>query len=173
MKTLFWNVDTQYDFMRNDDSFKGALPVEGARSIEGNLAKLTSYAREHGYQILKDIKQSTDNKVVIEEGTLYPMLKKLENWGSGELHLVQATRKIVDGRKRKHYVLSDDGLRIFNHLEGFFTAIIDSLSNLFDFQIILDDSIVYCPNCSNKILIDDVSVNFCEICGLNIESIRN
>ena len=31
MKTIFWNVDTQYDFMRDDESFKGGLPVSGAR----------------------------------------------------------------------------------------------------------------------------------------------
>lgn len=43
-KTIFWNVDTQYDFMRNDDSFKGALPVPNAREIEGNLVGLTDFA---------------------------------------------------------------------------------------------------------------------------------
>ncbi|MBI4440632.1 cysteine hydrolase [Candidatus Woesearchaeota archaeon] len=40
MKTIFWNVDTQYDFMRPD----GALYVPGAETIEGNLEKLTRYA---------------------------------------------------------------------------------------------------------------------------------
>lgn len=44
-KTIFWNVDTQYDFMRNDKSFHGKLAIPGARSIEANLEKLTKYAR--------------------------------------------------------------------------------------------------------------------------------
>ncbi len=52
MKTIFWNVDTQYDFMRNDPSFKGALPVPDARSIEGNLEQLTKYARLHTLRII-------------------------------------------------------------------------------------------------------------------------
>lgn len=52
MKTIFWNVDTQYDFMRNDESFRGALPVEGARSIEANLEKLTKYARANSIQVV-------------------------------------------------------------------------------------------------------------------------
>lgn len=52
MKTIFWNVDTQFDFMRNDDSFPGALAVPGARGIEDNLAKLTAYAHKHGFTIV-------------------------------------------------------------------------------------------------------------------------
>ena len=45
MKTIFWNVDTQYDFMRDDVSFKGALAVPDAHTIETNLEHLTSLAR--------------------------------------------------------------------------------------------------------------------------------
>jgi len=46
MKTIFWNVDTQYDFMRSDESYKGKLAIPGARAIEGNLARLTLLAKE-------------------------------------------------------------------------------------------------------------------------------
>ena len=52
MKTIFWNVDTQYDFMRNDGSFKGALAILGAREIEGNLARLTKLAEKEGIQVV-------------------------------------------------------------------------------------------------------------------------
>jgi len=43
-RTIFWNVDTQYDFMRSDESFKGALAVPGARGIEKRLEHLTRIA---------------------------------------------------------------------------------------------------------------------------------
>ncbi|MCB9359264.1 cysteine hydrolase [Candidatus Woesearchaeota archaeon] len=52
MKTVFWNVDTQYDFMRNDETHKGKLPVEGARAIEGNLELLTKLAAREGMQVV-------------------------------------------------------------------------------------------------------------------------
>jgi len=52
MKIIFWNVDTQYDFMRNDESFKGKLPVPNAREIEGNLEKLTNFAKERKIQVV-------------------------------------------------------------------------------------------------------------------------
>ncbi len=47
MRKIFWNVDTQYDFMRDDESFKGSLPVPNAREIEGKLSKLTKYAKQN------------------------------------------------------------------------------------------------------------------------------
>ncbi len=39
-KIIFWNVDTQKDFMNSD----GALYVEGAETIKPNLKKLTEFA---------------------------------------------------------------------------------------------------------------------------------
>jgi len=50
--TIFWNIDTQYDFMRDDASHKGKLPVPGARGIEENLERLTQYARVNGIKVV-------------------------------------------------------------------------------------------------------------------------
>jgi len=52
MKKIFWNVDTQYDFMRDDESFKGTLPIQGAREIEANLVKLTEFAEANKIQVV-------------------------------------------------------------------------------------------------------------------------
>lgn len=52
MKIIFWNVDTQYDFMRDDKSFKGALPVPNARSIEDKLRELTKLAEENNIKVV-------------------------------------------------------------------------------------------------------------------------
>lgn len=46
--TLFWNVDTQYDFVRED----GKLPVPGAEQIENNLQTLTDYAAENDVRVV-------------------------------------------------------------------------------------------------------------------------
>jgi len=51
-KILFWNVDTQYDFMRSDESFNGALAVKGARAIENNLEKLTTIAEKYDLKVI-------------------------------------------------------------------------------------------------------------------------
>jgi nicotinamidase/pyrazinamidase len=46
--TLFWDVDTQHDFMDPD----GKLYVSGAEAIVPVLAQLTAYAHRHGLRIV-------------------------------------------------------------------------------------------------------------------------
>lgn len=47
-QTIFWDVDTQIDFIRKD----GKLAIEGAEAILPNLEKLTEFARKEGIQIV-------------------------------------------------------------------------------------------------------------------------
>lgn len=63
MKTIFWNVDTQYDFMRSD----GKLYVPGGEGIEGNLAKLTKFANEKGYQVVNSADWHNDKSKEISD----------------------------------------------------------------------------------------------------------
>jgi nicotinamidase/pyrazinamidase len=48
MPVLFWDVDTQHDFMHAD----GKLYVPGAESIIPNLQRLNRYAHEHGIRVV-------------------------------------------------------------------------------------------------------------------------
>jgi nicotinamidase/pyrazinamidase len=48
MATVFWDVDTQHDFMKAD----GLLYVPGAESIIPNLARLSAYAKAHGIRVI-------------------------------------------------------------------------------------------------------------------------
>ncbi|MBR9703025.1 cysteine hydrolase [Candidatus Woesearchaeota archaeon] len=59
MRTIFWNVDTQYDFMRDDEEHKGALPIDDAKSIEKNLELLTNYAREKDFLTINSADEHT------------------------------------------------------------------------------------------------------------------
>ena len=45
---IFWDVDTQHDFMDPD----GKLYVKGAELIKPKLEQLTNYAHAHGIQIV-------------------------------------------------------------------------------------------------------------------------
>ena len=47
-RVIFWDVDTQHDFMDSD----GKLYVPGAEEIKPNLARLTTYAHERGIRII-------------------------------------------------------------------------------------------------------------------------
>ena len=125
----------------------------------------------YGYQILKDLGDKTKigekQILVIEEGTLYPILKKLERDG-----IVISEKKIHAGRKRTYYKLTEAGYRTYNHILGFFTKLIESISPILDVKVSLeDDRFIYCPNCANKIDTQDKNIKFCDICGLNITNL--
>lgn len=47
-KIIFWNVDTQKDFMNSD----GALYVKGAEIIKPNLKKLSEFANQNNIQVV-------------------------------------------------------------------------------------------------------------------------
>lgn len=123
----------------------------------------------YGYKLIKEIKALTDNMLIIEEGTLYPMLRKLENWGSKSstnLHLIQSTKKEFKGRVRKYFHLTEDGKIISDYLDGFYSKLTKSLSKLLHIHVDLDNShFIYCPSCANKIPKGKGSDLDCEICG--------
>jgi nicotinamidase/pyrazinamidase len=57
-KTVFWDVDTQFDFMRPE----GALYAPGAESIIDRISEIRHFALDHGYSMLADIDwHSQDN----------------------------------------------------------------------------------------------------------------
>ena len=51
MRTIFWDEDTQNDFIKKD----GKLSIEGAEAILDNLEKFTRYARQRGIQIVASV----------------------------------------------------------------------------------------------------------------------
>ena len=53
--TIFWDVDTQYDFIMPD----GKLYIQGAEEILPNLSLLTSFARRNNIQVLGSIDYHT------------------------------------------------------------------------------------------------------------------
>ena len=61
MTSVFWDVDTQVDFMRPD----GRLYVDGAETIVANLAALTDFAHGNGIRIVgsSDNHDPTDDEL--------------------------------------------------------------------------------------------------------------
>ncbi len=53
--TIFWDEDTQVDFMRPE----GKLYVQGTESIIPNLARLTQWAQEHGVLVIGSVDAHT------------------------------------------------------------------------------------------------------------------
>jgi PadR family transcriptional regulator PadR len=72
---------------QKNDSLPGSLDMM-------ILQTLTS-GKIHGYAIVQKIRQHSDDEILIEEGSLYPALQRLElnGWIDGEWGLTPANRR--------------------------------------------------------------------------------
>jgi len=69
------------------------------------ILKTVSWGPLHGYAISKSIRNQTGNVFNVEEGALYPALRRLEKKG-----LVRSEWGVTNtGREAKFYVLTDRG----------------------------------------------------------------
>ncbi|OLS13819.1 MAG: PadR-like family transcriptional regulator [Promethearchaeota archaeon CR_4] len=122
----------------------------------------------HGYALLKDLEEQTNHMLIIEEGTLYPLLRKLKQQG-----LVAEEDRQVNNRTRKHYRILPLGNQMYNFMVGFFSKMLESIAPLIEIDVGLRDEYLYCPNCANKIDLSQANNRFCEMCGMNVEELRN
>lgn len=121
----------------------------------------------HGYALLKNLEKETNEMLIIEEGTLYPLLRKLEENG-----ILKSEKKIVDNRMRKVYSITEVGNKVYNHMLGFYGKLTEAISPLLGISVALNDRYLYCPNCANKIDLEDQENVYCDICGLNVQELR-
>jgi len=74
-------------------------------SLDLVILKALSWGPRHGYAVAEWVEQATDATVLIEEGTLYPALHRLERRG-----WVEAEWGLSDNNRRaKFYALTRDG----------------------------------------------------------------
>lgn len=76
----------------------------------------------YGYALRQAL---ADAGMPIEEGTLYPLLRRLESQG-----LLASEWKIEDGPPRRYYVLNADGRRLLAQLTGSWQAMNDAMGRL-------------------------------------------
>jgi len=67
------------------------------------LAVLSDGAR-HGYAVIEDLKERSDDAFDLPEGTVYPALHRLEKSG-----YLDSDWSVVQGRRRRTYRLTDRG----------------------------------------------------------------
>lgn len=115
----------------------------------------------YGYKLVREVKRETKNMLIIEEGTLYPILRKLKRDG-----LVETKKKEFNGRLRSYKIITQTGINVHNRLMGFFSGFIDSISGISDMEVNLkSEKYFFCPNCSNRIEQKDKLEKPCIICG--------
>ena len=69
------------------------------------VLSLLAEGEKYGYQMIQELAAKSDNTFQMKEGTLYPILRGLENSGA-----VTAYRQVSPaGRERKYYHLTEKG----------------------------------------------------------------
>ena len=75
------------------------------------LAVLSQLAEEqYGYSLLKLL---SDQGLDVDQGTLYPLLRRLESQG-----LLQSIWKLEEARPRRYYVISPEGQELLPKLKA-------------------------------------------------------
>jgi PadR family transcriptional regulator PadR len=87
------------------------------------LAVLVQLRREHyGYTLRKDL---TEHGLMIDESTLYPLLRRLESQG-----LLVSEWREEDKRNKRFYRISSDGEQLLGQLLKEWQAINNSISSI-------------------------------------------
>lgn len=100
-------------------------------SLEPLILKiLTEQEEMYGYQLTKTIKEQTAGEIEIKEGSLYPLLHRLEGDG-----IITSEIRQVGNRPRKYYKITENGsqhaIHLFQEMKNYLTT----MNNLFSGKI--------------------------------------
>ena len=76
-------------------------------SIELMILSLLETEDCYGYQMVKRLEEKSNAVFQMKEGTLYPLLQRMENKG----YLASYEKEAENGKKRKYYRLTASGKR--------------------------------------------------------------
>lgn len=107
--------------MSNDNVYDNAL-MELRRGVI-LLAVLSQLRQEgYGYSVLKDL---SDQGMEIEQGTLYPLLRRLEGQG-----LLESDWRVEGDRPRRYYRTSVEGSALLGRLSGEWKKMVETINRM-------------------------------------------
>ena len=86
-------------------------------TLEGCILKIISIKTTYGYEILEYLKQNGFEDIA--EGTIYPLLLRLEKQGSIRSELLPSPL----GPKRKYFSITEEGREYLQAFEAYFTPL--------------------------------------------------
>lgn len=89
------------------------------------ILQLLSGEPMYGYQIVKTIKQRSQGELSVSEGSIYPLLHKLEEEGS-----LVSFRREVKGRERYYYELTSQGKEKLRELKEEWNSVVHGVQQV-------------------------------------------
>ena len=113
---VYWRRDEQKGLRKH---LRKAHPGAAARQL-ATLSQLDE--PKYGYSLIEDLSK---RGLEIEQGTLYPLLRRLEEQG-----LLESEWNVAGSRPRRYYIISPDGRMMFEKLKtewGQLSAVLNEL----------------------------------------------
>jgi PadR family transcriptional regulator PadR len=82
------------------------------------------HQEQYGYSLMKTL---ADKGLEIDQGTLYPLLRRLETQG-----LLSSNWRLEDPRPRRYYVISEQGEQILPKLTAEWKSMVDIMSRVLE-----------------------------------------
>lgn len=92
------------------------------------ILSILSHGEDYGYSIIKKVMAASDNQLVWKEGSLYPVLSKMEKKG-----LISSTVRMEKGRKRKYYSIHKSGSARLVELRQEWQLITNTMNTLWQY----------------------------------------
>lgn len=96
------------------------------------------YTRDmYGYEIIQELEERSDGAFLFKEGTLYPILHRLEK----DKYLESYKKKGERGRARKYYKLTRDGKEFLKSEYGLWEDFVEAVDKVLDIEYVDEDKI--------------------------------
>jgi DNA-binding PadR family transcriptional regulator len=106
--------------MTNESLENGILELRRGVIVLAVLSRLDR--EQYGYSLIKSL---ADAGLEIDQGTLYPLLRRLEGQG-----LLQSAWRVETDRPRRYYVLSEEGRQLLPRLKEEWNTIVSIMGKL-------------------------------------------
>lgn len=97
-----------------------ALELRRGVIVLAVLSQLTE--EQYGYSLLKLL---SDKGLEVDQGTLYPLLRRLESQG-----LLSSDWRVGEDRPRRYYVISAEGQKVLPQLKEEWTTLVATLDRI-------------------------------------------
>jgi PadR family transcriptional regulator PadR len=104
------------------EATNGKLDVELRRGVLVLAVLSQLRTAQYGYSLRQAL---AERGMPIEEGTLYPLLRRLESSG-----LLVSEWRIEDGPPRRYYTLSPEGARHYQNLSASWSDLVTTMNRL-------------------------------------------
>ena len=93
------------------------------------VLQLLTAEKKYGYQLIMELREKAGDIFGLKEGTLYPILYRLEEEELVESRWFEAENKQIP---RKYYLMTDKGRTAFKEIHRVWRRIVDSVDGLME-----------------------------------------